>query len=81
MRVRPARIDPPDEAGSARFCDGSAEKKAAPVTESASLLAEVRLQSTPFVGCNSAAECKALNPECAYRDDQDVPGRKRLMVF
>lgn len=60
---------------------GAPKKKAAPVTESASLLAEVRLQSTPFVGCNSAAECKALNPECAYRDNQDVPGRKRLVVF
>lgn len=52
-----------------------------PITASASLLAEVRLEPRSFPPCGSAAECKALNPECVYYDDKDVPGRKRLFIL
>jgi hypothetical protein len=63
------------------FDSGVLKPDPTPVTESASLLTSVRRKSSRLAGCGSAAECKALNPECVFYEKKDVPGRKRLLVL
>jgi hypothetical protein len=49
--------------------------------ESATLLHAAHCQSRRFPGCQSANDCKSLNPECTYRQPKTVKGRKRLLAF